>query len=274
MLQKWLTDKLINITDKNTFPRTQKWLWKVWYQAMARFWRDSDWAFMNYGYLSDRIEALALAPEDDKDRCFIGLYEKVTEGIGLDGLKVLEVGSGRGGGCAYLARYRNPEKVTGLDFSDRAISLSRQFHREIGNLEFIQGDAENMPFESESFDVVINVESSHCYSNMQAFVDEVARVLKPGGWFLWADIRSKGMLQNTEQAFQNSVLMLGHEEEINEGVVAALSDIHERKSQLINRFKPLKPLLQEFSATKGAAIFKGLKSGSVYYLCRHYRKPG
>ena len=76
--------------------------------------------------------------------------------------------------------------MTGSDFTPTAISLSQKVHCGIPNLTFVQGDAEKLPFEDHMFDTVINVESSHCYGNMDAFVKEVARVLKPGdilvGW--------------------------------------------------------------------------------------------
>ena len=43
------------------------------------------------------------------------------------------------------------------------------------NLSFVEGNAENLPFDDESFDLVYNVESSHCYGDMGAFIEQVHR---------------------------------------------------------------------------------------------------
>jgi SAM-dependent methyltransferase len=52
----------------------------------------------------------------------------------------------------------------------------------------VQGDAEDLPFSDNEFDIVINVESSHNYPNLRRFFEEVARVLRPGGFFSHADV--------------------------------------------------------------------------------------
>ena len=96
---------------------------------------------------------------------------------------------GRGGGCAYLARYRQPAAVLGIDISPRAIAFCRRIHL-VPGLSFRPGDAEALPCPAEAFDVVLNVESSHCYGSMPTFLNEVFRVLVPGGYFLWADLGS------------------------------------------------------------------------------------
>ena len=58
-----------------------------------------------------------------------------------------------------------------------------------GEESLCPGDAENLPFEDNSFDAIINVESSHCYGNVEQFLREVHRVLRPGGDFLFVDLR-------------------------------------------------------------------------------------
>jgi ubiquinone/menaquinone biosynthesis C-methylase UbiE len=58
-----------------------------------------------------------------------------------------------------------------------------------GPLDFVRGDAQNLHFPDQSFDAVINVEASHIYPNLERFLGEVARVLRPGGHFLYADFR-------------------------------------------------------------------------------------
>jgi ubiquinone/menaquinone biosynthesis C-methylase UbiE len=54
-------------------------------------------------------------------------------------------------------------------------------------LKFVQGDAENPQVPDESFDAVVNVEASSLYA-LPRFICEVERVLRPGGFLLYADV--------------------------------------------------------------------------------------
>ena len=138
---------------------------------------------MNYGFVPEGRAPLELRPEDEPDRAFIGLYELAVTGIDTHGKTILEVGSGRGGGARYLARYHKPSEVTGLDFSTSAVRFANQHSRDWPNLKFVEGDAAALPFPNDSFDIVVNIESSHCYPDVAAFTREVSRVLKPEGIF-------------------------------------------------------------------------------------------
>jgi ubiquinone/menaquinone biosynthesis C-methylase UbiE len=51
----------------------------------------------------------------------------------------------------------------------------------VTGLDFVHGDAESLPFSDGSFDAVINVEASHAYPRLTRFLEEVVRVLRPGG---------------------------------------------------------------------------------------------
>ena len=94
-----------------------------------------------------------------------------------------------------MARYMPFKKVTAIDYSSNAIALCRKTHSE-RNLEFLEGDALNIPFNDNSYDIVLNVESSHCYPDIPKFLSEVKRVLKPGGFFVWTDLYPETMTQN------------------------------------------------------------------------------
>jgi SAM-dependent methyltransferase len=89
----------------------------------------------------------------------------------FNGKKVLEVGSGRGGGLSFLTRYFKPKDALGVDFSPVQVDACRKFHSDVPNITFEQGDAENLlevPGISEKlFDFIINVESSHCYGKIE-----------------------------------------------------------------------------------------------------------
>ena len=57
---------------------------------------------------------------------YMQLYDHVAGAVDLRDLKVLEVGSGRGGGADYIKRYLKPESMVGLDISENAVSFCTQ----------------------------------------------------------------------------------------------------------------------------------------------------
>ena len=140
---------------------------------------------MNYGFYDENL-FIKMDPEEERERYPAQLYHHTASQEDISEKKVLEVGSGRGGGASYVSRYLKPKSVVGIDISKNAVGLCNSTHQ-YPNLSFCVGDSEKIPFENESFDVVLNVESSHCYGNIPLFLTEVNRVLKPGGFFLWAD---------------------------------------------------------------------------------------
>ena len=259
----------------NFSPAIKRAAWKWWYQRLAHRGRETDWSFMNYGFTPlNGSPKRELFPKDEQDRLFIQLYDYAASQIPINGLKVLEVGSGRGGGASFVTRYHHPSEMAGLDYSQSAIELSRRLHKNVPNLQFIQGDAESLPFENHTFDVVINVESSHCYGNVNAFIKEVSRVLKPGGYFSWVDLRSKEMLAETESAFNLTELNLIHNETITKEVIQALDDIHERKMTMIadNVPRAIQTAFRDFSGVKYSQIYNAFQEKKAVYLAKAYQK--
>lgn len=110
---------------------------------------------------------------------------------------VLDLGSGAGNDC-FVARAIVGEtgKVTGLDFTDAMIIKAIENNKKLGftNVEFVQGDIEEMPLPENNFDVIV----SNCVLNLvpdknKAFA-QMMRVLKPGGHFCVSDVVIKGEL--------------------------------------------------------------------------------
>ena len=259
----------------NFSPALKRATWKWWYQRLAHRGRETDWSFMNYGFTPRNGELpLELLPQDEANRLFIQLYDYAASQIPINGLKVLEVGSGRGGGASFVTRYHHPSEMIGLDYSQSAIELSRRLHKDVPNLQFIQGDAESLPFEDHTFDVVINVESSHCYGNVDAFIKEVSRVLKPGGYFSWVDLRSKEMFAETESAFNIHDFSPIHSETITKEVVQALDEIHERKMTMIadNVPKVFQTAFRDFAGVKDSKIYNAFQEGNAVYLAKAFQK--
>jgi SAM-dependent methyltransferase len=232
---------------------------------------------MNYGYAPEDGTPmdLPLASRDEPDRLCIQLYEHVARPAPLDDADVLEVGSGRGGGASYLARYRKPARVTGVDFSPQAVVFCADRHKEVANLKFRVGDAETLPFDNASFDIVINVESSHCYGNVQRFFSEVCRVLRPGGWFLFADFREPQELPKLQDALRAQPWTEVEKEDITPNVLKALELDDLRKRALIDELVPprLRPLFGEFAGLTGGKIHQSFRSRGLIYARVGIPKP-
>ncbi|KRE15802.1 hypothetical protein ASE63_16370 [Bosea sp. Root381] len=264
---------MLEAMDRGAFPRSRKWLWRRLYDMLARFWRDDDWRFMNYGFLPAG-EPFPLKPEDERDRAFIGLYQQAVSGLPMAGARLLEVGSGRGGGARYIALYHAPATITGLDYSPATVRLARRLNRDVSGLSFEAGDAERLPFANGSIDVVVNIESSHCYGDVAAFAAEVARVLAPGGWFTFADMRGRESLPELNRQLAASGLLLRRESDLSPGVVAALDAADRRKRERIEKAWLLRRFMSEFAGMKGSILYSELASGGVVYVARRYQKPG
>jgi ubiquinone/menaquinone biosynthesis C-methylase UbiE len=223
---------------------------------------------MNYGLALPAEQQPQLQQmEDEENRLSIQLYHRVAEAGKLKGKTVLEVGSGRGGGASFILRYHQPAQFTGLDFSEQAVKFCENRHL-IPNLKFKVGKAEALPFGSNSFDAVLNIESSHCYTSMEAFVNEVARVLKPGGVFLFTDFRSPGEMEALEQLLKaHKDLRITEEEDITSMVMTALKKDGERKKILIRDLIPktYQNLFNEFAAMGGSKILIAFERCELIY---------
>ena len=99
---------------------------------------------------------------------------------GTSGLKVLEVGCGLGTDGAQFAKAG--ADYTGVDLTDAAVELARQRFAVSGlKGRFQTADAENLAFENESFDLVYSHGVLHHTPDTARAVDEIWRVLRPGG---------------------------------------------------------------------------------------------
>jgi SAM-dependent methyltransferase len=243
--------------------------WRVCYDVIAAALPNPEWRFMNYGIdpPDDDARPLVLDADDEPDRRRIQLYEHVLGARELAGTDIVEVGSGRGGGCSYLARYRHPRSVVGLDLSARAVALSRRTRLDRG-LTFVRGLAEDLPFDDESFDVVVNVESSHCYDSMPAFLAEVHRVLRPGGLLGFCDMRDAAVVEALRADLAGSALRLVWERDITERVVRALRVDHRAKEEVIPLYvpRPFRRPFRSFAATEGSLNYRRLVDGRRRYL--------
>jgi SAM-dependent methyltransferase len=110
---------------------------------------------------------------------------------------VIDLGSGAGNDC-FVARALTGEtgKVIGIDFTDNMITKARSNAEKLGfhNVEFRQGDIEQMPVSDNVADVVVSNCVLNLVPNKYAVLQEVFRVLKHGGHFSISDIVLEGEL--------------------------------------------------------------------------------
>lgn len=103
------------------------------------------------------------------------------------GLRVLDVGCGGGFTTEFLAK--RGARVAGVDRAVRIVEVAREHAREQGlTIDYRQGVAESLPFTNETFDVVTCVDVLEHVADLKRTIDEISRVLKPDGLFLFDTI--------------------------------------------------------------------------------------
>ena len=254
-------------------PSTKRRFWKWWYNAFAKRAKNPDFKFMNYGYDEDGFYP-ELNSEDESERYPIHLYHHVATQVDISGKTILEVGSGRGGGASYIVRYLNPARVYGIDISDSAVELCNKIHS-VQNLSFKEGDSENIPFEDETFEVVLNVESSHCYGDMDKFLSEVKRVLMPGGYFLWCDLRPSNIIEELNIQFSRSGLDLIQKNNITDNIIIALEKMSESRKASIRGEVPklIRKVFESYAGVKGSSVHNSFLNGNLIYLSAMLKNP-
>jgi ubiquinone/menaquinone biosynthesis C-methylase UbiE len=253
---------------------TYKKIFRYWYPMMTRrLAQQDDVQFLNWGYEEDPPLGLPLDESDEPNRCSIQLYHQTATQADISGKKVLECSSGHGGGASFLTRTLKPASYTGLDFNAAGVEFCQNRHK-LPGLDFVHGDAENLPFADESFDAVINVEASHIYPHFERFLSEVKRVLRPGGHFLYADFRNRDGFPDWEKALAESGLRQLSERVINEQVLRGLKKNSPRSNELINRRLPafLRRFGREFAVVDGSWFYNDLERGEIDYRVYHFTK--
>jgi ubiquinone/menaquinone biosynthesis C-methylase UbiE len=121
-------------------------------------------------------------------------FAKIKEGD-----TVVDLGSGAGNDCFVARRSTGVSgKVIGVDFTPAMIEKARANAEKMGynNVEFRQGDIENMPITDNVADVVVSNCVLNLVPNKHAVLTDIYRVLKPGGHFSISDVVLAGVLPN------------------------------------------------------------------------------
>ena len=114
-----------------------------------------------------------------------------------DGDTVIDLGSGAGNDAFIARRFVGASgKVLGIDFTEAMITRARANAEKLAlhNVEFRQGDIEDMPVTSNYADVIVSNCVLNLVPNKYKVISEIFRVLKPGGHFSIADIVLEGEL--------------------------------------------------------------------------------
>ena len=235
------------------------------YNGISSLDSGSNMLVLNYGY--DDGQEIPLDSAERPLRYRLAMYHHVVNAVDIFGKDVLEVSSGRGGGAAYIARHFQLRSLRGIDLSPKAVQFCRTNYS-VPRLAFSVGDAENLDSKDSSYDVVINIEASHNYPDQERFFREVYRVLRPGGFFLYADLRYTDKMAALRNSLASSGLIIVKEEDITANVLSALNKDNDYKKDVIESRVPrfVRGLFATFAGMKGTRFYKGLQSGDLSYF--------
>jgi len=122
------------------------------------------------------------------------LVERLFNRIDLHNItRVLEIRCGTGIVSAHLTNRHNMN-VVGIDLDSNQITIAKKYNNESEHLKFIEADSTKLPFENQEFDMVLSLYVMHHIGNWEKTLEEINRVLKPNGYFLFYDLAYSGFI--------------------------------------------------------------------------------
>jgi SAM-dependent methyltransferase len=270
------SDLLLAVDETVSDSLTRKARWKRFYDTVSSQLDGNVFGqfsfFLNYGYVPDgqpEFSAVEL-PEHYINKNSVKLVLELIQDCPVDGKRILDVGCGRGGTLYVLKTFFEPLRLEGLDLSSAAIDFCRNAHRD-ANLSFHEGDAENLPFEDESFEVVTNVESSHTYPNIHRFYTEVARVLAAGGYFLYTDLLAPAQVIDSIRYLRSLGFELERERDITANVLRSCDEIAGTRVQAFQSPSDGE-MVENFLATPNSLVYQEMRAGRLSYRMLKLKK--
>lgn len=235
--------------------------------------KNGDILFMNFGF-SNKDQEIQLDEQNKPERYSVQLYHHLTSATEIKNKDIVEIGCGRGGGLFYITRNFLPASAVGVDLDKEAVSFCNR-HYKLDGLSFLHGNAQKLSLKDNSCDVVINVESSHRYPDMTAFLGEVSRILRPNGYFLFTDFRYDYEIEDLKKELALSGMSVIKEKFINKEVVDALELDDERRRLLVKKLAPkfLHRIALNFAGTVGSETYNQFVSHKYIYFSYVLRKP-
>lgn len=245
---------------------------RIWYWYVNKVDKNAEILFMNYGY-HDENQKVTIDGHNEHNRYSIQLYHHLASAAEIQNKDIVEIGCGRGGGLSYIAKKFSVASALGVDLNKQAVAFCNKHHK-VDGLSFRHGDAQNLDLAHNTCDIVLNVESSHHYPNMQAFLHEVHRILRPGGYFLFTDFRYDFEMEDMKKLLETSGLTVMKENLINKEVVVALELDDKRKRELIKKLAPkfLHKIALNFAGTVGSDTYNKIASNNYVYFSYVLRK--
>ena len=151
---------------------------------------------------------------------YIKKHEKIAEKLGrkvskrLTALgfrtgKILDAGCGFGGTDIFLSQYFPESEIIGIDLSETLLQhadmLLRKSNAE-NRVKFERADIHKIPFEKDTFNAVLSINMVHLVDNPVKMINEIERVLHPGGYLLVIDIR-RSLLGIIEKEFTTALTL-------------------------------------------------------------------
>jgi ubiquinone/menaquinone biosynthesis C-methylase UbiE len=115
-----------------------------------------------------------------------------------EGWHYLDIGCGNGAAPLLIAQ-NLPLQVTGLDVDPAQIQLAEAQAANMDNLRFLAHDATQLPFEAGAFDVVSSYKMTHHIPAWQVALNEMLRVLRPGGYLIYEDFAAPAVVAEIGQ---------------------------------------------------------------------------
>jgi ubiquinone/menaquinone biosynthesis C-methylase UbiE len=119
-------------------------------------------------------------------------YAAKLSARGFQAGRILDVGCGFGATHLTLAARFDGAEFVGIDLSDPLLRLARAEAEAAGvseRVRFEHADVQHIPYDDDSFDVVLNANMVHLVEDPVAMLNEIERVLAPGGTLFIADLR-------------------------------------------------------------------------------------
>lgn len=247
--------------------------------------------FYNYYYSINHIDHLitnnyGYAPVDkeieeyDIDLQYgMQLYKEVIKNhngyVIKNNSSIVEISCGKGGGAGFITKNCLPAQFTGIDFSQKAIDFCSQQYREIKNMNFICADAHKIPLQENSTDVVLNIEASHLYKDQNQFFNEVSRILRSGGKFLFADFRriNGQSINHLEKNISDYGFYIEEKKIVTDHIRAACMQASERRGELVNQVPwYLRKYFRQYAILNGTKKSQMLANGEIVYFIYHFVK--
>jgi ubiquinone/menaquinone biosynthesis C-methylase UbiE len=253
-----------------------------YYKSMNEALRsiNGDYHMLHYPFYKDNKDSFSQAQINLIEYC-------INKFTSLADKDLLDIGCGNGVVALYVASNYPVHSVTGVDLNTDNLKIAdeEKEKRSIINVNFIEGDAQNLwQIESNSIDIIINIESAFHYHHKELFIDEIYRILKPGGQFVIADILTTvkqnnfikiwktkmkyhhGSFAEYQDVFNRSSLKLYSNDDITDKVILGFKMYNNYFNELRKNGKLRNTLLKMFFIINAKLNIQLLKTKRRYYI--------